>query len=136
MSTVSVSMKLTPKQAGTLYMKNIALEKEINELKAQVERLRKPLSSLVKSCRDRGCSLEQDGHFAYKVKDYIFKGAKDVLDLTPAQCLAEIKAQAGRDGFIAGLEYPDKVRFEGATRNPVFAADEYAKQIRQQVKGE
>lgn len=40
MSAVSVSMKLTPKQAGALYMKNAALEEEINELKAQVEKLK------------------------------------------------------------------------------------------------
>ncbi|WP_445425206.1 hypothetical protein [Alishewanella sp. HL-SH06] len=32
-------MKLTPKQAGALYMKNIALEKEIDELKAKVDKL-------------------------------------------------------------------------------------------------
>lgn len=56
--------------------------------------------------------------------------AKAVLESTPTQCLRDIQSESGRAGFVAGLAYPDKVRFDGATRNPVFAADEYAEKIR------
>lgn len=55
---------------------------------------------------------------------------RKLLTSTPQQHLRDVRSEAGRAGFIAGLEYPDKVHFEGATRNPVFAADEYAERVK------
>ena len=62
---------------------------------------------------------------------------RDAYDATPAQCLAardaEIKAQAGRDGFIAGYFHcrNEGFQFEDELEN---SADAYANQLRQQAK--
>lgn len=107
----------------------IDAEQRILELEAQVEQLRKPLSALVKVCHDRGGSLEEDGEFAYKVKAWVFKSAKTALDATPAQCLAEIKAQAVED-FIFALCLSDVP----VVSNEVMDFSEvYANQLRQQA---
>lgn len=64
---------------------------------------------------------------------HTFCKLQDTLAATPAQCLADVWAQAGRDGYIAGalaadadLEMPDFWLSE--------SADEYANQLRQQAK--
>lgn len=44
--------------------------------------------------------------------------------------LADIKSEAGRAGFVAGLEYPDLVYFQDATGDLNVAADQYAAKIR------
>jgi len=55
----------------------------------------------------------------------------EVCQSTPAQCLAEVKAQAGRDGFIAGI----RLRSKGSCNDWQKAGEEYANQLRQQAKG-
>ena len=53
------------------------------------------------------------------------------LRSTPEQCLAEVKAQAGRDGFIAGLF--SEIHSPTTVWNREERADEYANQLRQQA---
>lgn len=48
----------------------------------------------------------------------------------PQQHLAEIKAAAGRAGFVAGINYLDKVWCKDATSDVAIAADEYAAKAR------
>ena len=78
-----------------------------NELAAQVERLREAFNSAV-----------------------TWEGVREAFKETPAQCIAEIRAQAGREGFIAGC-------YCGASYNVYDwdnQADYHANQIRQQAK--
>lgn len=61
--------------------------------------------------------------------------ARELIDATPQQCLAEIKAEAGRAGFIAGY-HKMHIEFVGSlasSEGAEFAADQYADKIRQGV---
>ena len=126
-----VRADLVPASNEVLAKRVVDLTNERDALAAQVEQLRDLLIRAVK-CEE----YIIDSDLIVAIGSDLASEISEAIDATPAQCLAKVKAEAGRDGFIAGLEYPDKVRFEGATRNPVFAADAYANQLRQQVKGE
>jgi hypothetical protein len=52
------------------------------------------------------------------------------VDATPAACLAQVKADAGRAGFVAGVKYTDRF----VSESDRDAADRYAERIRQEVK--
>lgn len=124
-------------QLLTMYQ---AMQKERDKLKAQVEQLRKPLSTLVKTCHDRGGALEEDGQFAYKVKAFVFKSAKNALDATPARCLSEHDAVVGRKAFIAGVNATGQ-GYNGelglSDDEIIDLAELYvSRKIRQQAKGE
>lgn len=91
------------------------------ELQAQVEALRKALNDQLNDC------INFDGG---KLTDAIMNHSSDLLAATPQQHLAEVKVQAGRDGFIAGYMLCNdgspliKHNYEGF-------ADRYADSIRQ-----
>jgi hypothetical protein len=57
----------------------------------------------------------------------------DVVNSKPCQCLAEIKAQAGRDGFVAGAL---AMGAHGMAAIVEEEADGYANQLRQAKGGE
>lgn len=101
----------------------IEAEKEIEALKAQVERLLKAFDEF------HGIAASCDGWEAFPQK--ALDDACDAMMATPAQCLAEIKAQAGREGFIECYFALRKVQ-HGDAFDLVIAADEYANQLRQQ----
>lgn len=67
--------------------------------------------------------------------------ARELINKTPAQCLAEVKAQAGMDGFIAGANdaaaYIAQQINAGSSSIDLdagIAADKYANKIRQSAK--
>ena len=63
----------------------------------------------------------------------------DIPESTPAQCLDEIRAQAGRAGFIAGINARRGIEYDvhnGDWKAADRAADEYANTIRNQKGGE
>lgn len=104
-----------------------AIKQERDALKAQVEQLREQLEYMAQQHRC-GC-----GHPACN-RCYDDKQNAIVLEATPAQCLAEVKAQAGRDGFIAGADsYFDRHSDEEMSEHVLNSADQYANQIRQQA---
>ena len=94
-------------------------------LKAQVEQLR-VASTIVLNARDED-GITTSGLLAK------FDALSKALSFLPAQCLAEVKAQAGRDGFIAGYFHcrNEGFQFEDELEN---SADAYANQLRQQAK--
>ena len=100
------------------------IKAERDALAAQVEQLRDGLE-----CLSHAAFSIQEG-FGSNTK---YREAEDkadkVLSAIPDQCLAEVKAQAGRDGFIAGFKFG---RF-GLDYNK--KANEYANKIRQQANG-
>ena len=123
------------------------------------ERLQE-LSNDVLAKRVAELSAERDA-LAVKVEqlriaycDYCATGFDDALDqafeATPAQCLAEVKAQAGRDGYQACVdalgEAAQNAMDNGDTSligcigeiesyTTILDAEQYANQIRQQAKG-
>lgn len=50
----------------------------------------------------------------------------------PKQHLAEVRAQAGRDEFVAGCLYDNEVHFNDAPFDINIGADQYADSIRQE----
>ena len=77
--TVSVSMKMSPKQAGKLYMKSLRLEEDVARLTAQNDRLRSVLDGF-----DRYENLNHAYH-ASEFKNEV----THILAETPPQSLAE-----------------------------------------------
>ena len=97
------------------------LERENAELKAQVEQLRKYGNLCAVNL-----SYSTDA-FASEYKSLWKKAAA----ATPAQCLAEVKAQAGRDGFIDGAHLINTVAGTFSADEIESHANEYANQLRQ-----
>lgn len=60
---------------------------------------------------------------------YDYEAINAEINKTPQQCLAEIKAEAGRAGFIACAEWVGDSEYE--VSHMLKTADEYAEQIRQ-----
>lgn len=81
------------------------LEPERDALVAQVEACSAALKSLLETPLGIGGSLQSDGQFYYKVPESVFKKVESTLAKTPEQCLREIQAEAGRAGFVAGMNY-------------------------------
>lgn len=74
--------------------------------------------------------IEQFREFAELIvewKEYGFEKAKTLLDSTPEQCLAEIKAQAFKKGFEACINAAVKMGM-------IDADGEFSNQLRQQAK--
>lgn len=74
-----------------------SFEKQM-ELKAQLKQLRELLIRAVKS---EQYIIESD--LIAAIGSDLQSEISEAIDATPTQCLAEIRAQAGRDGFIAGV---------------------------------
>jgi hypothetical protein len=104
---VTVSMKLSPKQAGALYVKAMRLEDEIKALKAerdalqaQAEVLRVKSKALVEQA-ERALDFDVGNHHALKGTAYALGNA---LDATPTACLAQVRADAV-NAFLHTLEH-------------------------------
>lgn len=112
----------TPQQLeqGLLIDGELWTKERIYGLQSQVEQLRKAIIDATNTG-----AVTDTGKWVYNIDD-------SVLDKTPAQCLAEIKAQAGRDGFLAGLF--SEIHQPTTVWNREERADEYANQLRQQAK--
>jgi len=95
------------------------LEKERNELKAQVEQLHKGFSDL------QSCHLNSE---YYKTLSKI----RVIFNATPAKCLAEIKAQAVIDAIDAHKN--NLLTFDFNTAIRVTDLIKYANKLRQQAK--
>lgn len=94
-------------------------------LQAQVKQLRNGLNQAIELLVTALVEPQQ-------ITDSEISELRDIEQATPTQCLAEIKAQAGRDGFVACYFSLRKVQC-GDVFDLVKAADEYANQIRQQA---
>lgn len=101
----------------------IEAEKDVEALKAQVAMLRV------------ACQLGID---MFKANDInvpnTIETLQEAIDATPAQCLGEIKARAGRDGFIAGVGYAHKRPDVVLPKVIEMVAHDYANRLHQQAK--
>jgi seryl-tRNA synthetase len=103
----------------------IQLEQENRELKAQVEQLRD-------AGNDVYAELQQWAlQSSHKETDAVFKAWRKAREATPAQCLAEIKAQAGRDAVVSALRLYGEPSMTVSEIDSL--ADRYANQLRHQV---
>lgn len=119
----------TPQQLGQIEAADamlidgkIVTRDDYRALAAQVEVLRRELQA----CQNVLHSLAHVG----QVTPAYANDAKKVLAATPQQHLAEIRAQAGRDGFVAGYSkgWNDFDGADGFRREPL--ANQYADSIR------
>lgn len=105
-------------------------EAEIEALRVQVEQLREFALSVNRKCADYIMGGNRINH------EDMGAAAFDVYKATSGQCLAEIKAQAGRDGFIAGYDEAWRQLFGTSSpeQSAAFHANEYVKKLRQAAK--
>jgi hypothetical protein len=115
-----------------------AMAVEVKELRAHVERLRNMATDArtALSAADVDClGVVDETHDtpAYPIRDAIISDLSSVIAETPDQSLAEIRAEAGRQGFLAGW----RATGQGLNAEMCFGcedvslADEYAAAIRQ-----
>lgn len=113
-----------------------AITKHNHALAAQVESHSDALKALLKTVPWFGVdgSLQADGQFYYKVAESVFKKAESALAKAPQQCLAELRAEAGRAGFIEAYKIRGEImhaahsgEYEALNR----FANQYAESIRQ-----
>lgn len=111
------------------------LQQSNAELAAQVELLRNGAQAF-------SFSFTNDDEEAKDISESTlcrFADLQDCIAKTPAQCLDEIRAQAGRAGFIAGINARRGIEYDvhnGDWKAADRAADEYANTIRNQKGGE
>ena len=152
MSDVTVSMKLSPKQAGALYVKAMRLESEIKSLRTQVsdssneaihalaeimqlKAERDALAAQVEALRE----VANDAiHFASARKDkvcadpmFVMQQLQNRINATPQQHLAEIRAEAGQAGYAEGYQVGFQTGRIGASNRGGSASNEYAAKVRQ-----
>lgn len=109
------------------------LERENDGLKTQVELLREAAQPIIDDYFNwmevNDVDIQDLTESYQKVYDMMVNLNKKLLS-APAQCLTEIKAQAGQAGFMAGVECVTT-----HDESTIYAAEEYANQIRQQANG-
>jgi hypothetical protein len=88
------------------------------------------LQNLIKVEHERGGALQPCGQFSYEVKGFIFKGVKQALDATPAQCLAERDADVV-DSVIDNLP---AIALDGKYFIDTCDIYAYSQHIRQQAR--
>lgn len=98
----------------------IEAEKEIEALKVQVEQLREIVAAVAHIGVDFGFG-------EYELEPEYIEKSRKRLEATPAQCLAEIKAQAFKQGFEACINAAVKMGM-------IDADGEFSNQLRQQAK--
>lgn len=113
---------LTPKAIGEAIDFAITASDERDQLKAQVEHLREVLDDI----------YTQAQRYVEDYAKFNAHASNQALLKTPVQCLAEIKAQAGRDGYVKGANDWCAPEYENC-RDLLSEADNYAQQLRQQA---
>lgn len=80
-------------------------KKRYNDLSAHINSINTQNAELVAQVEMLRAALEatRQPHMDYIPK--LDKTARQMLDATPAQCLRQIQADAGRAGFVAGAKY-------------------------------
>lgn len=103
---------------------------ERDALAAQVEALQKALSDAVAAFRQYELSVDDYPTIKHKL---FMQALNDELETTPQQNLAEIRAEAGRDGFVACAKWWISLCPTDRALTVGEAANQYANSIR---KGE
>lgn len=136
MGNVNVSMRLTQKQAGALYVKSMRLEDEVKSLTAKIEQLHQLSAELLNQCEglNRSPEIWKATGFAFGNINYqdAAENLAVCINKKPAKCLAEIKAQAVMDAANECCAPNPK----NLTLTASFASlINYANKLRQAAKG-
>lgn len=89
----------------------LALRSEKHELMAQIENIRTVFKRELFSAKGLA-ALEQ------------------AIDATPTQCLRDVKAEAGRAGFVAGVQYSHKRPDVALPKVIEMVANDYAERVK------
>ncbi len=113
-----------------------AITKHNHALAAQVEALRVAIEPFSIGGVCSAIAREDYSIMHERIKDWHgvneFKKAQAAYDATPRQHLAQIRAEAGRAGFIEGCELIIDLVSDGSNTGAYkFHADEYAAKVRQ-----
>jgi hypothetical protein len=116
-------------------------ESDYNALAAQVEVLRREFQDarrtlqVIASCGGDSTDAEIVDVVLDEARRWVSRYDDSVLKLKPAACLAQVRADAGRAGFVAGY-HKMHIEFVGSvapTGSAEQLADQYAERIRQEV---
>jgi hypothetical protein len=110
------------------FCESVALRKDFDQLRDSNDKLKTERDALAAQV---GLIRETWGKAKLSEMCNDITSIRKAINATPVQCLAEIRAEAGRAGFVAGINYLDKVWCKDATSDVVVAADEYAAKVRQ-----
>jgi len=108
------------------------------ELQAQFEVLRREFQDarktlqVIASCGGDSTDAEIVDVVLDEARRWVSRYDDSVLKATPAACLAQVKADAGRAGYQAGCSAATEIRNMTATE-AYSRAFEYAERIRQEV---
>lgn len=128
MQTGKQHIKLEHSDAQRAIAEIESLTAERDALQTQVDELRVKSKALVEQA-ERTLDFDIGNHHALKGTAYALDNA---LDATPAACLAHVRAEAGRAGFVAGTECcSDYLDTYYADIDFTRHADQYAELIRQ-----
>lgn len=105
------------------------LKSERNALAAQVEAL-KQIAYLADGARVEAADDNGGEEKRWLHKLYCAVGEYDCT-ATPAACLAQVRADAGRAGFIAGARALETIQILASDESIFELADDYAERIRQ-----
>ncbi len=97
------------------------------ELAAQVEALRR---SILKAYNHQ-LNVGYDNRRGVSEVFSLLGDAFLLAQATPAACLAQVRADAGRAGFIAGAETLETIQILASDESILELADDYAERIRQ-----
>lgn len=123
---------------GTEYNPDDAIEYVradlFNALAAQIEQLQQAISTV--RLAGEVCGFAQQSLDSAKAERLAWIKLNEVCQSIPVQCLAEVQAQAGRKGYLAGFELARDFykQFNKLENSPDKYADYYAYQIRQAAK--
>jgi hypothetical protein len=143
MSEVTVSIKLTAKQAGALYVKTMRLEDEVKKIQAERDALAAQVEQLKKIAKEEAHDAyyeASDNNRCDRWSDTFDEDIKaefeeywnknkiyEKFKIEPVQYLQEIKAQAGRAGFVKATAIDWERYSEDEIKK---AADEYAECVK------
>jgi len=103
------------------------LKDERDALAAQVETLKsayKKLCGAINDMDDAEIDTEEMDRLTLKVFK-VMKAGYQIANEPPQHHLRQVRADAGRDGFIKGFRYDDEIHFNDAPSDIKIAADKY-----------
>jgi hypothetical protein len=105
---------------------------------AQVEVLKKVYRNLCGAINDMDDCEEGSEEAAFAIVNVfaVMKRGYQAVNEPPAACLAEVRAEAGRAGYLQGIEDWRMAEHNYKDFDISFSASEYAESIRQEVNNE
>ncbi len=113
--------------AERCYARIAEMEEQNAALAAQVEAVTSAYKNLCGAINDMDdCETGTDEmETAIGAVFHAMRNGYGIVNATPQHHLRQVRADAGRDGFIEGFRYDDEIHFNGAPSDIKIAADKY-----------